>query len=115
MNFAYPFAEDITVYLNKTAIEYKIYYNLNGGTLDTLSASYTVESGLVFAIPTKDGYRFMGWYKIENFAGEKIETTDNYIEFICFLEQTVYINLKKWKRYKNFARCYRRNDKFAYT
>lgn len=79
MNFAYPFAEDITVYLNKTAIEYKIYYNLNGGTLDTLSASYTVESSFIFAIPTKEGYRFTGWYKTENFEGEKIETTDNCI------------------------------------
>ena len=43
-------------------IQYKITYNLDGGSLDNLVTSYNVESDkIVVKAPTKKGYVFAGW------------------------------------------------------
>ena len=43
-------------------IEYKITYNLDGGTNSTANPStYTVEGGFTLTAPTKSGYTFLGW------------------------------------------------------
>ena len=57
-----------------TANGYTIKYELNGGTNDqSNSSNYNVESGeITLAAATKTGYTFGGWYKDENFSGEKI-------------------------------------------
>ena len=55
--------------------DYKITYNLNGGTnAESNPASYNVETSTVkFADATKDGYIFDGWYTDEAFKTKKIE------------------------------------------
>ena len=55
--------------------DYKITYNLNGGTNpESNPASYNVETPTVkFADATKDGYIFDGWYTDEAFKTKKIE------------------------------------------
>ncbi len=40
---------------------YKIDYNLNGGTADNLKNSYTVKESFTLPNPTKEGYTFSGW------------------------------------------------------
>ncbi len=45
------------------AVPYKLFYNLNGGTLSGINPSqYTVEDNVSFLSPTKQGAVFMGWY-----------------------------------------------------
>ncbi|MEE1290674.1 MAG: InlB B-repeat-containing protein, partial [Spirochaetota bacterium] len=53
---------------------YTIKYELNGGTNDQSNPkNYNVESETItLAAATKTGYTFGGWYKDENFSGEKI-------------------------------------------
>ena len=44
-------------------IDYSIIYELNGGTNSPSNpSSYTIEDAVVFAAPTKAGYKFIGWY-----------------------------------------------------
>ena len=42
-------------------INYKIDYNLNGGTLDNLKTSYNVLETFTLSSPIKSGYKFIGW------------------------------------------------------
>ena len=47
---------------NWTAINYRIAYNLNGGTLATANPRfYTVEDSITLNNPTRTGYSFKGW------------------------------------------------------
>lgn len=47
---------------NWTAINYRIAYNLNGGTVATANKRYyTVEDGFTLNNPTRTGYTFKGW------------------------------------------------------
>lgn len=47
---------------NWTAINYRIAYNLNGGTLATANPRfYTVEDSITLNNPTRTGYLFKGW------------------------------------------------------
>ena len=59
-----------TLYADWNAVEYKIVYNLNGGTNSALNpAKFTIESAnIVFQAPVKEGYNFKGWFYDENFA-----------------------------------------------
>ena len=59
-----------TLYAYWTIIPYTITYTMNGGTNNSANpSSYTVETtSVVFADPTKSGYRFMGWYTSSNFS-----------------------------------------------
>ena len=62
----------------KKDVSYSLLYDLNGGTAadnldqyienNTGSATFTVTN----TIPTKTGYTFDGWYRDENFGGEKV-------------------------------------------
>lgn len=54
--------EDTSLYANWNAVEYKIYFNLNGGTLSSANPlTYTVNDQIVFDEPTKLGNTFTGW------------------------------------------------------
>lgn len=62
--------EDIEVYAEYEAEEYRITYELNGGELaGELKEKYTVEEGVEMPKITRENYEFNGWY--EN--GERIE------------------------------------------
>ncbi len=56
--------ENTNVYAKFSLAAYKIYYNLNGGTLSAEnSTEYTSDSvDLVLGAPTRAGYTFLGWY-----------------------------------------------------
>ena len=59
------------------ALTYYITYDLAGGTIATPNASsYTVESAVSLASPTKEGYTFKGWYsgttKFESIAAGSV-------------------------------------------
>ena len=69
-DFSTPIKESLTLTAHWTAHEYKITYELNGGTNNSANpAVYTVESGTItFQAPTKDGSTFESWnlYDYEN-------------------------------------------------
>lgn len=55
-------SDEITLYAKWTPLEYLIAYNTNGGVLEEVDEYYTTEEAVTFAIPTKAGYIFSGWY-----------------------------------------------------
>lgn len=57
-------AADVTLTAKWDPIKYKITYNLNGGkNASDNPATYHVDSGTVtLKAPTKNGYKFLGWY-----------------------------------------------------
>ena len=59
-----------TLYAVWEAINYDIFYNLNGGTNGANPSTYTVESTDVLKAPTKENYEFLGWYN-----GDEVITT----------------------------------------
>ncbi len=69
-DFSTPVTKDLTLTAHWAAHEYKITYELNGGTNNSENpAVYTVESGTItFQAPTKDGSTFESWnlYDYEN-------------------------------------------------
>ena len=58
-------AAAVTLYAAWTPTEYIIYYEPNGGTMETTQTAYTIEDAVTFALPTRDGYTFAGWYTDE--------------------------------------------------
>lgn len=50
-----------SIYSTWSAIEYRITYDANGGTVSPASQKYTIESALTLPTPTLDGYTFTGW------------------------------------------------------
>lgn len=52
----------ITLYAKWDIITYNMYYHANLGTVSPAMDTYTIESGLTFAVPTRTGYTFSGWY-----------------------------------------------------
>ena len=54
---------DLTLEARWTAINYLITYNVNGGTNNESNpATYTIEGKVPLLDPTRDYYRFLGWY-----------------------------------------------------
>ena len=63
-----------TFYAKWTLVEYTIFYELNGGSVEGAVDKYDVESeDIVLVAPTKDGYTFLGWYEKADFSGSKVE------------------------------------------
>lgn len=54
--------ETVTFYAKWTPLEYLITYHTNGGYLNETTEIYTVENAVTYAIPTKTGFTFAGWY-----------------------------------------------------
>ena len=75
--------KNITLYAKYQLKSYKINYNLDGGVnAETNPAEYTIEDlPVTLADPTKEGYKFLGWYKEYNFVNEiegvTLETAGN--------------------------------------
>ena len=62
-------AENVTITANWTPVRYTITYNLNGGSYSTELDSYTVETeSQAFGEPSRNEYRFVGWYTDPGFA-----------------------------------------------
>ena len=58
--------EDMVFYYDYLPIDYKITYNLDGGTNNANNPStYDILYGVSLKAPTKPGYKFAGWYQGE--------------------------------------------------
>ena len=56
--------ENVTLYAQWTPITYNITYELNGGTNPSSNPTvYTAAAAVTLNAPTKNGYKFEGWYK----------------------------------------------------
>lgn len=53
-------------------INYKIDYELNGGYLNKPINKYNVESNITLPIPSKNGYKFIGWFTNNEFNGDTV-------------------------------------------
>lgn len=53
--------DDTTCTVKYNTINYKITYDLDGGTLNNGITSYTVEDTITLTEPSKKGYEFIGW------------------------------------------------------
>ena len=59
----WKYTSNKTIVAKWSIIEYNIFYTLNGGYNNPLNPStYTVEDSFSFASPTRDGYKFIGWF-----------------------------------------------------
>lgn len=69
-------ASNTTVYAQWTVINYKIAYNLNGGTNASGAAtSFNITSSTItLPTPTRTGYTFGGWYANSSFSGSAVTT-----------------------------------------
>ena len=68
------FNKDMILYLIVLAENaYTITYELNGGVNDkTNPLSFTADEKITLKNPSKDGYRFSGWYETKDFSGTRI-------------------------------------------
>ena len=68
------FTKDMKLYLIVLAENaYTITYELNGGVNDKANPlSFTATSSVTLKNPSKDGYRFVGWYEKEDLSGTAV-------------------------------------------
>ena len=64
-----------TVNILKSTKNYTITYDLDGGTCAALVTSFSSGTTIVLPTPTKDGFKFLGWYE-EGTKVTKIEEKD---------------------------------------
>lgn len=60
--------KDINLVAKFEAIKYNITFELNGGLLENIISTYTIvdEVNLNEYVPKKDGYKFIGWYILDD-------------------------------------------------
>ena len=69
---------DITLYARFDVIIYHITYYTNGGSVTNAPTEFTVESGLIILpSPSRVGYSFAGWYRNDEFTGERVNAVLN--------------------------------------
>lgn len=68
---------NMTAYARWQIVSYTITYELDGGTLTGAVKKYTIEETVTLKDPTKDGYKFAGWYETADFNGEAITSLNN--------------------------------------
>ena len=65
---------DKMYYAKWEVIEYTISYEVNGGQMESATTKYNVESPtVVLPTPTKEGYKFKGWFENDAFTGLAVE------------------------------------------
>lgn len=64
---------DVKVYARWSDATYTVLYELDGGTMyEKNPESVTAETEYTLADPVREGYRFLGWYDLQN--GDRYET-----------------------------------------
>ncbi|MGN0761337.1 MAG: InlB B-repeat-containing protein, partial [Christensenellales bacterium] len=72
-------ARIINVYARYTPNEYTVTYDANNGSMSEKSVKVTYGKETQFAVPTRVGYTFMGWYRNDNqVTGQNAKGTWNY-------------------------------------
>ena len=71
--------QDMDIHAEYETIRYKIDYQLNDGVMESENpGTYTVESPAIeLKKPTRDGYKFVGWYEKEDFTGNSISVIES--------------------------------------
>lgn len=109
--------KNITLYAYFQLKEYSISYVLNSGTnpSDVLTSYNVEDDDYTLPTPTREAYRFYGWYESNSFAGDALETIDT---STC-KDYTLYA---KWMKedYKisynlNGGRMYQDTSKYAFN
>ena len=73
IEFPYQVKNNETIVAKWNPISYTIKYNLNDGTNNAENVSnYTIEQTVALKNPTRDYYRFDGWYESENLEGASV-------------------------------------------
>ena len=106
IGYAY-FSDTLSISGNANAkyVEYMIEYVLNGGiNPENAVASFKVTEDIPLPIPTKEGYRFKGWYNIE---GVKFATTKKLTG-----DTTLYAN---WAEITQSSTQYSYNGEYTFT
>lgn len=111
MSVGYAVSSD-TMFINGRAnakyTYFTITYVLNGGTNpENPITQYRIIDDDLLPIPTKEGYKFAGWYDDEDFDGErKFDASD--------LEGNVTL-YAKWKSENAYYEEYRHDEPFTFT
>ncbi len=72
----YNKTENSTLYADYSKNQFKVTYNPNGGMIDEQSKLVTYDEKYgELPTPTKNGYKFIGWYTDENFTTKITENT----------------------------------------
>lgn len=71
--------QDMDIHAEYETIRYKINYQLNDGVMKEENPdTYTVESPAIeLKTPTRDGYKFVGWYETEDLTGNGISVIES--------------------------------------
>lgn len=85
---------DITLYAKWEQIAYFITFELDGGVCDNLPTKYFIDEITLLPVPTKEGFKFLGWY----FNDEKITaiekgTTGNIVLSAKWREDALYVGV----------------------
>ncbi len=67
-DFSKPIKKDTTIIGHWQAVTYPVSYELAGGNIDNKvnPTTYTIETDISLASPTRENYEFLGWYNGEN-------------------------------------------------
>ena len=72
--YGYSVTENITLHATWNIVNYKLSYDLNGGTIvEANPSSYTINSDFSLNNPTRAGYSFTGWFDENNKKVEEIK------------------------------------------
>lgn len=85
---------DIILYAKWEQIAYFITFELDGGVCDNLPTKYFIDEITLLPVPTKEGFKFLGWY----FNDEKITaiekgTTGNIVLSAKWREDALYVGV----------------------
>ncbi len=89
---------NVTLTAKWTAKTYKISYRLEGGSLTgETELDYTVENAPMdlIAVPTKENYRFAGWYENQDGEGTNVTSIDlaSVRDYVLYAKWTPYVDI----------------------
>lgn len=98
---------DFHMYAVWSAINYDITYNLDGGINDLSNPqTYNTEQVVVLENPTKDGYRFIGWYMDEEQTKPITEIKQGTVgEITLYAKWECMHNITELQNYKEATCC----------